>query len=239
MKTLVLGDIHGRTIWKDIVERENPDFVIFLGDYVSTHGFETAEEQLDNLEEILQYKEKNPGKVILLRGNHDTQHLGYRWAECSGWNTKVWLYMSESSFKERFLKLTQWVYVDDDLKVIFSHAGVSQVWMDDSGIDDVHKINNLEPSELFGFIPDNYFDMCGTSKTQPPVWIRPETLCECNIVGWDQVVGHTPQRKISKMVQATKGKQTIWLCDSLGFNNYLVIEDGEFKPKTYEEDSQS
>lgn len=41
------------------------------------------------------------------------------------------------------------------------------------------------------------------------------------------------------MVQATKGKQTIWLCDSLGFNNYLVIEDGEFKPKTYEEDSQS
>lgn len=70
MKTLVLGDIHGRTIWKDIVEKENPDFVIFLGDYVSTHGFETAEEQLDNLEEILQYKEENPGKVILLRGNH-------------------------------------------------------------------------------------------------------------------------------------------------------------------------
>ena len=74
--------------------------------------------------------------------------------------------------------------------------------------------------------------MYGTSKTQPPTWIRPETLCMCNVIGWDQVVGHTPVRKISKMVQNTKGKQTVWLCDSLGDYNYLVIEDEEFIPKS-------
>ena len=34
---LVLGDIHGRTIWKDIIDTENPDLIIFLGDYVTTH----------------------------------------------------------------------------------------------------------------------------------------------------------------------------------------------------------
>lgn len=145
--------------------------------------------------------------------------------------------MSSDEVRERYLADTQWIYVDDGLKTIFSHAGVSQVWMDNSEIDDVHKINDLEPSELFGFSPDNYFDMCGTSKTQPPTWIRPETLCRCNVVGWDQVVGHTPIRKIYKVVEATKGKQAIWLCDSLGFNNYLVIEDGEFIPKKYEENS--
>lgn len=257
MKYLVLGDIHGRTIWKDIVEKENPDFVIFLGDYVSTHGLETAEEQLDNLEEILKYKEENPGKVILLRGNHDTQHLGYYWAECSGWNPMVWYKMAQPDFKKRFLNLTQWIYISDKLKTIFSHAGISERWLkdaekqivreggsqyEDGSIDQevvLELVNSLDPSELFGFRPCYGMDMCGTSPTQPPVWIRPETLCECNIVGWDQVVGHTPQTKISKMVQSTKGKQTIWLCDSLGFNNYLVIEDGEFKPKTYEEDSQS
>ena len=232
MKTLILGDIHGRTIWSDIVAKENPDRVIFLGDYVSTHEVISASQQLSNLENILRYKEENPDKVILLRGNHDTQHLGYHWAECSGWNGEVWGKMTQSEFKERFLNLSQWIYVDDNLKVIFSHAGVSQVWMDDSGIEDVHKINDLEPSELFGFIPDNYYDMCGTSKTQPPVWIRPETLCQCNVVGYDQVVGHTPQRKISKIVQSTKGKQTIWLCDSLEFENYLVIEDGNFISKS-------
>lgn len=37
MKILILGDIHGRTIWKQIIENENPDKIIFLGDYVSTH----------------------------------------------------------------------------------------------------------------------------------------------------------------------------------------------------------
>ena len=70
MKTLILGDIHGRTIWKEIIEKENPDKVIFLGDYVDTHQFISPRDQIENLEEILTYKEKNPDKVILLRGNH-------------------------------------------------------------------------------------------------------------------------------------------------------------------------
>lgn len=70
MKTVVLGDIHGRTIWKDIISKENPNRVIFLGDYVSTHEGITSKIQISNLLEILEYKENNPDKVILLRGNH-------------------------------------------------------------------------------------------------------------------------------------------------------------------------
>ena len=76
MKILVLGDIHGRTIWKDIIDSENPDKIIFLGDYVSTHDNISSSQQIDNLEDILSYKEGNLDKGILLRGNHDTQHLG-------------------------------------------------------------------------------------------------------------------------------------------------------------------
>lgn len=67
---LVIGDIHGRTIWKDIIEKENPDKIIFLGDYVSTHENISAAEQINNLNEILSYKEDSSDKVILLRGNH-------------------------------------------------------------------------------------------------------------------------------------------------------------------------
>ena len=70
MKTLVLGDVHGRTIWKDIIEKENPDRVIFLGDYVSTHELISSDQQIEELYAILDYKENNPDKVILLRGNH-------------------------------------------------------------------------------------------------------------------------------------------------------------------------
>ena len=84
MKTLVLGDIHGRLVWYDIIEKEHPDKIIFLGDYVSTHDDISVEQQCMNLEDILNHKVDNPDKVILLRGHHDMQHLGYYWAECSG-----------------------------------------------------------------------------------------------------------------------------------------------------------
>ena len=234
-KILVLGDTHGRPFWKEIIEKENPDKIIFLGDYVSTHEGISAEQQLSNLEEILTYKENNPDKVILLRGNHDTQHLGYYWAECSGWDGQVWGVMSQSEFKERFLKLTQWVYIDEELKTIFSHAGVSDVWMKNSEIDSVHDINSLEPSELFGFTPNYYGDCYGDSETQPPVWIRPQALCKCNVKGWDQVVGHTPVRAIINVGKSAKDKQNIWLCDALGVKQYLVIDNNEFQPKTFEQ----
>ena len=77
MKYLVLGDIHGRECWKDIIPKENPDRIIFLGDYVSTHDGVDSEVQINNLKEILDLKSSLQDRVILLRGNHDMQHLGY------------------------------------------------------------------------------------------------------------------------------------------------------------------
>lgn len=148
MKILVLGDIHGRTIWKDIIEEENPDKVIFLGDYVTTHwpGIITSDQQIEQLYSILDYKDNNPDKVILLRGNHDLQFLGAKWynnpenlwkeiAEpyewtkfWSGFDEEIWNYMSTRDVTNWYLKNTQWVYIIDN--VIFSHAGVSNVWLD-------------------------------------------------------------------------------------------------------------
>lgn len=234
MKILVLGDIHGRSIWKDIIEKENPDKIIFLGDYVSTHENFSAKQQLSNLEDILNYKEENSDKVILLRGNHDIQHLGYYWAKCSGYYLTICQYMSESNFKERFLKLTQWIYIDENLKTIFSHAGVSQIWMDNSKIKSIYEINNLEPSELFEFNPESFYDYYGDSVTQPPIWIRPQALYECNIADWDQVVGHTPVIKdIINIREFTKNNRNIWLCDALNISKYLIIDNNEFIPSEF------
>lgn len=232
-KNLVLGDTHGRTIWKEIIEKENPDKVIFLGDYVSSHEGITAEQQLRNLNEILEYKEENPEKVILLRGNHDDCELGYYWAICYPNEPKVREVMSVDPLKSRFLSNTQWVYIDEELKIIFSHAGISQVWMKENNINDVHDINSLPPSEIFGFTPDDPYDNSGYSKTQPPTWIRPSILCQCNITEWDQVVGHTPQNNVTRMWKNCINKRSIWLCDALGNSQYLVIDNGEFQPKIF------
>ena len=133
--------------------------------------------------------------------------------------------------KQIWLDNTQWVYIDEDLKTIFSHAGVSQIWMDNSRIKSVYEINNLEPSELFGFTPESLFDNFGNSVTQPPTWIRPQSLCKCNVIEWDQVVGHTPvTTDIINIRKATKKNRNIWLCDALDMSKYLIIDDNKFIP---------
>ena len=215
MKTLVLGDIHGRLIWSDILTKEQPNKIIFLGDYVSSHDNISGEQQLVNLEDILNLKEFRPNDVVLLRGNHDLQHMGYYWASCSGLNRTV----LNNFPKGRFEKLSQWIYIQDN--ILFSHAGISQVWLDNCHIK-VEEINNMPIDEHFAFTPDNRYDYCGESKTQPPTWIRPWILMECKAKGnWTQVIGHTSVKKC----QIVPEDKNIWLCDALGSGSYLIIED--------------
>ena len=233
MKLLVIADLHGRLLWKDIIEKENPDKIIFLGDYVTSHEGISPEQQLDNLEEILAYKENNFNKVVLLRGNHCMQMLGYSWVDCNPREPEVQKVMSTESFRNRFLGLTKWIYVYEPLACIFSHAGISQVWLHNSNIHNIYSINSLPPSELFGFTPDNIWDSYGDSVTQPPTWIRPEALMNSCIQGWNQVVGHTPVKQIFS--KDTKDNKKIWFCDALGIKQYLVIDNNEFQPKTFEQ----
>lgn len=59
------------------------------------------------------------------------QHLGYYWARCSGLNLEVSRYMSTEDVRGWYLSLTQWIYIDEELKTIFSHTGISQIWLED------------------------------------------------------------------------------------------------------------
>lgn len=255
MKTIVFGDIHGRRIWKDIMKIEyDADRYVFLGDYVGTHDRNmTSEQQIENLNDLLNWaKQMNkytPGRVILLRGNHDMQHLGYAWAECSGLNIHVQSEMMK--IKERFLANTQWVYVEDN--VVYSHAGVSDTWMKRNNLTDINQINDLEPSEKFGFTPCKLSDYSGDSVTQPLTWIRPWTLLDNSFGDYTYVVGHTTERNImfmkeaaikyykdicsgdfqseqnQKIVDEINSKNDVIVCDTLP-REYLLIEDGEFIP---------
>lgn len=226
-KILILGDIHGRSCWKDIIKKENPDKVIFLGDYVSSHDNISSDEQIQNLTDILDYKSENTDKVILLRGNHDMQHLGYSWAECSGLNRQVLNWMSSWENKKRFEENTQWIYIIDD--IIFSHAGISSEWIKQSGLE-LENINNINSDERFAFTPDSFYDMCGESCTQPCTWIRPGTLIHYPYGNYHQIVGHTPidinicfkQGKHKMPVQMDNNKY-LYLCDMLP-NGWLVME---------------
>ena len=254
MKIVVLGDIHGRDIWKEIVAEDyDADCFVFLGDYVSSHDrrlMYNDEAQINNLKDILDFAEfenaMTPGRVILLRGNHDMQHLGYYWAECSGINLHVQDKMMK--MKERFLANTQWVFVHDN--IVYSHAGVSNVWMKNNDLTDINQINDLEPSEKFGFTPCKLSDYCGDSVTQPPTWIRPWGLFQNAFGDYTYIVGHTTYPHITyvkeemlngymesyadsdcpldeDVIQRIKDANDIIVCDALGSGEYLIVEDGK------------
>ena len=236
MKTIVFGDIHGRTVWKDIVKQEKPDRVIFMGDYVSSHDNIPEVQQISNLQDILEFKKNFEGEVIMLRGNHDLQHLEYKGFECCCFCPSVYIYMNE--VKEEFLNATQWVYVMDDL--VFSHAGISKKFWESLDLgeptkENLLKINELPVSSIFAFTPDSPFDYYGNSTCQPCTWIRPESLLSSHIDNWNQVVGHTrmkyPGDLLRYVQQEDKEKygftmKEFWCVDSLPDSYMIIDEDG-------------
>lgn len=241
MKIVIIGDIHGRPFWRDIIEKENPDKVIFLGDFVTTHELYTGQQQLDELLAILDLKESDPDKYMILRGNHDNQACGYYWARCVPYipdEVNDWFVVKENC--ERFLRASQWCHVIEvnGRKAICSHAGISHKWLkDELGIDefDEEYINGLEPSEKFGFNGDR-FDFYGTDPRQSLTWIRPQTLVQNAIMGYDQIVGHTGtyQGCVSTDIynpDDTPSGYVLWQCDALQQKAYLVIENEEYYPR--------
>jgi len=234
MKTIIIGDTHGRSTWKDIVAQEQADRVIFIGDYFDSFDIESAEQQF-NFKEIIEYKEKSECEVILLIGNHDFHYYpggetysGYQYGAAPA---------IRQLLEENKHHLQMCYQLDN---ILFTHAGVGHNWL-------THQ-NKYEPGVDPGTIADfvnaiwehqpNRFMFCGidqygNTKTQTPIWIRPQALLAGNKdtflkEEYIQVVGHTQVRKIDIEGKATGGRYYfIDILDDL--NQFLIYEDGEFK----------
>ena len=152
---LTLGDIHGRSTWKDIVfggETEfffwkssiehgylelddNYDFhkfdkIIFVGDYVDSYDIDNVT-ILENLQDIVLFAKKYPDLVVLLLGNHDIQYIVQNEC-CSGYRGEMRADLNEifvtnkDLFKIAFLD----VYEGENrtIKTLWTHAGVTKGW---------------------------------------------------------------------------------------------------------------
>lgn len=215
MRTLVLGDTHGHSTWKLIVDNEEYDNVVFLGDYLDAFNV-TPEDIADNLLDIIKFKEKMGDKCRLCYGNHD--HSYWNSERCSGYNwhgRHLYMPLLEDMFKENMLDL---IYVQDD--IIFSHAGVSDYWLKKVAIlDDVSEVNfdsvtldSLDWNMLTGY--DGY----GNTISQSPIWIRPQSLLKSKVDGYRQIVGHTN-------MGTPVDEQGLYFNDLLP-EYYIIVEDG-------------
>lgn len=189
---LVLGDIHGH--WKtleDILEKYPWDRVILLGDYLDSFSG-TSKDHIQCLKNILQLKQQYGDKVILLLGNHDFHYLHPN-QKYSGYKYETQAYLGNllvDAIDNGDIKI-----IHEDNKIIYSHAGISNTWFKASKFETLEDINKNILKNLDEFIFKGV-DMFGDNVTQGPLWIRPNSLYLDYLLGYKQVVGHTPTKSV-------------------------------------------
>lgn len=233
MKVVAIGDIHGRSVWKLIVEIEKPNKVIFVGDYFDTREDISAAMQMHNFKEIIEWEREHPEvEVVKIIGNHDYHYFeGIGNQYISGYQAGAAPAISQLLQEHR----KEMVMCYQHENILFSHAGIGKVWLEDQGYYDRTTIpdfcNQLWQYRPFAF---NFygFEPYGDDVVQTPIWIRPKSLMKGNRDSflkkdYIQVVGHTAQTVIDIKGKSTGGRY--YFIDTLGTSGeYLIIEDGQF-----------
>ena len=234
MKTIVLGDTHGRGIWQLIVQRENPDRVIFIGDYWDSFDIPYLD-QMYNFKQIVHYARTSDKEVILLTGNHDVHYK--KWAIEARENYSGFQAIHANDICQELQlneDIMQMAYKMDNF--LFTHAGVTKTWLklmeienDENMVDAINDIAKFKPRMFaFGAIGrGGWVDSYGDNIWQNPTWIRPKSLMkDSKDLGYIQVVGHTGQNCIDIKGKSTGGKY--YFIDTLETSGeYLIIEDGQ------------
>jgi hypothetical protein len=281
MKIMSIGDIHGRSQWKDAVfgstleyehwRREvdegiveimadqypllnSLDKIIFVGDYVDSFDVKNPEMKL-NLEDIIHFKKTYPDKVVLLIGNHDVQYIMPNQI-CSGYRPEM-----KHDFGDIFnrnIDCFQMAYYHERQteggvkRTLWTHAGVTQGWLKTvKGLFDTPTFRHREDFKDADFIRIDELlnrmweyrlnilfnvdsDSGGMSQWAGPVWVRPRRLSWEALEGYDQVIGHTPQKTIREMVtEKASETQYTHLIDTIFLIDCLEHGDGTVLIKNY------
>ena len=238
MKTIIIGDIHGHDLWKQVINQEqDADRFIFVGDYFDSFSIPGLI-QMQNFKNIVEFKTTSNKEVIMLVGNHDFHYLPEIGENgTSGYQPRMAVSISHLINENR--DHLQMAYQFDDILV--THAGVSSEWLDDMII--MWDVPNLAMyiNDLFKYQPlkleyrqykqvgDKVYGVSGYGDEtfQGPLWIRPRSLMKANRNTLKneirQVVGHTPYKQIDINGHATGGRY--YFIDTMP-REYLIVEDG-------------
>jgi predicted phosphodiesterase len=238
MKTVIIGDIHGRDAWKQIINQEqDADRFIFVGDYFDSFDVPGLT-QCRNFQDIIEFKTTTDKEVILLIGNHDYHYFPEIGENgCSGYQVRMAPTIQHLINTNR--DHLQLAYQFDDFLV--THAGVSSTWLDETitmwdvenlamYLNDLFKYQPLKVGyRSYKQVGDNVYwgGGYGDETFQGPIWIRPKSLMKAN---YDtlrkqirQVVGHTGQRQIDIEGKSTGGRY--YFIDTIP-REYLIVIDG-------------
>jgi len=148
---LIIPDVHGRKFWKEAINKfpkqEYPNLqIIFLGDYLDPYPFEniSQEEAFDNFIEILNLSIID-NRITYLIGNHDW-HYFVNLDTCR--IDKAREKDIEAMFKDNISKFRLTYTLElNGCKYLFSHAGITQKWLNDISAMAAQEYNEWNPGE--------------------------------------------------------------------------------------------
>ena len=233
MKVAIIGDIHGTTkfleCYKNIQENDSDvEKIIVLGDWFDPYIDIDLDTMIERYNEFVKIW-KSDDRIISILGNHDI--AGYIIVNDSTNRTMRYgkgrqriTDAIEQNLSESYL-----TYKIGDY--IFSHAGVSQDWLNDIDIyDGCNYVNNIMNCKK-GWTEDELSDICmfypydgsgcGENVHQSCVWIRPRSLYKSAIDGYNQVVAHTRIDSIFKL--SLQNGKDLWIVDDDQKPNYLIL----------------
>ena len=233
MKIGIIGDIHGRDIWKEFVKDETIDKWVFIGDYVDSFDISNIF-IYHNLLQILEYKKQNPDKVELLIGNHDWQYIFINGrTNCSGFQSSM-----ANNYQNVFVENRDLFKMAYKYKYhLFTHAGVTTEWFDLakesllrygleedlSNIDET--LNNLKYTK-----DKELYDYKGTRSTGEyipgsPIWCDEKEMLNNPLSGFIHVVGHTNishKMKVDSECAFFPFKNNVYFTDCLSDHQHFL-----------------
>jgi len=232
MRIVIIGDTHGEDNWKKILRDEDrADHIVFIGDYFDSF-YHSGEEQILNFQSIVSHKLHSPERYTLLIGNHDFHYIcpGERY---SGYNDRMAFDFRDAvdgAIKDGALQMAKHIPGETGDGYLLTHAGVTRTWLKNNGISEL-----ATPSMLAQLLHNKFlveplafaFDRrdlsgCGEDKRQSPIWVRPEALLKDMYDSCVQIVGHTPQNKLTP-----DAILDLIISDSRRQQQYIAIEDGK------------
>lgn len=164
-KICIIPDVHGRSFWEEacLGRADEFDKIVFLGDYVAPYPWEgiSNERAIEVFRAVLDFKEKNPEKVVLLFGNHDWTYLNpdVCRSRIDRENWDLLNAMFRGNIKSFDLA---WETEIDGRRFFFSHAGVRKGWFDEWVKDKLFKWDGdgLPPADYFNNLFHSAYDDC-------------------------------------------------------------------------------
>lgn len=203
MKIGIIPDVHGNPNVKQklkVLEENNVSKVIILGDYFDSYDASiTATKQIDLLKDLIDYKAQNTDKCDILLGNHDISYLTSFWGDSRTSGHQFYAAAKIQQFLLDNIDQFRLVSVYDNW--IFSHAGVSSLWLQSSIPnylyeaelnEKVNFVNNFAERESVALLNHCSLDPYGNFPTESCCWIRPPSLILFGIENYNQCVGHSP-----------------------------------------------